>query len=95
VDSPDKQEPELLAELDKLIPAFSEEEANTLRQFLSSYIVRRYFAAQFNYAVNDFMQNESETPEQEQKLLARYKKLKGVQYVFTFLLNNFRPEAKP
>lgn len=90
----EQQEPELLAELDKLRPVFSEEEATTLKQLLSSPLVRRYFTSQFNYAINDFLENEAETPEQEKKLIARFQKLKGVQYVYTFLLNNFRPEVK-
>jgi hypothetical protein len=46
-------------------------------------------------AVNDFLMNEAETSEQEYKLLARFKKLKGIQYVYAFLLNNFKPEVKP
>lgn len=88
------QEPELLAELDKLRPVFSEEEATTLKQLLSSPLVRRYFISQFNYAINDFLENEVETSEQKEKFIARFQKLKGIQYVYTFLLNNFRPEVK-
>jgi hypothetical protein len=89
------QEQELQAQLNKLQPDFTGEEARNLQQLLSSPLVRRYFQAQLNMAVNDFLMNEAETSEQEYKLLARFKKLKGIQYVYAFLLNNFKPEVKP
>lgn len=89
-----QQEQPLLVQLDKLQPLFTEEEVDSVRRILSSPLVKRYFVAQLNSAVNDFLANEAETLEQKEKLTARFLKMKGVQYVCTFMVNNFREEQK-
>lgn len=85
-------QPPLLVQLDKLTPAFTEEEAKNLKQILANPLVKRFFLAQFNTAVADFLVNEADTDEQKQKLTSRFLKMKGVQYVCTFILNNFQEE---
>lgn len=74
--------------------SFSEEEVQNLTKLLGNQLVRRYLRSVLATSVQEFLVNEAETIEQEQKLLARYKKLKGIQYMCTFLLNHFQ-ETKP
>lgn len=85
-----EQEQPLLLQLDQLDLRLDPKEEEALRNMLSHPLFRRYLLAQFNTAANDFLTNEAETPEQEKKLLARFQKLKGVQYMCTYILNNFQ-----
>lgn len=70
------------------------EEAAQVRHHLSNPLVVRYIRQLRINALIDFHANEAETREQEQQLAARFNKYKGVDYICTFLVNNFEVVRK-
>lgn len=70
----------------------SKEESDFVKNTLGSPPIQKYFRHLLLHSALEIMVNEAETSEQKEKLLSRFQKLKGIQYVCHFVINNFRKE---
>jgi len=80
------------------LPDLTPPDIEIITQSLSHPAVRKYLQHIFHTSVTEFIKNEIETEEQMRKAALRFNKLKGIQYLCVFLLNNFqgkKVEAKP
>lgn len=70
------------------------EEEKAVKLQLSNPLFQKYLKILYYHSIQEVALNEAETPEQIQKLVTRFNKLKGIQYIITFLLSNFEESKK-
>lgn len=83
-------EPQRLLLLPDDMPTISTEEQKSVKEYLSSPPVQKYFKHMKLTSLLEFSINEAETEQQQKELVSRFQKLKGVLYMCTFMESNFR-----
>ncbi len=90
----DQQTISKLLQLPEELPSISKTEQDYLKETLSNPAVQKYFRTLHFNALRDLADNEVTSKADEEKLAYRFMKLKGIQMVCLFIINNFGKENK-
>lgn len=75
------------------LPNLTESEQENIENILANPDIRKYLRVIYGKSVEAFLlENEVKSEADEKALVSYFNKLKGIEYLCTFLLNNFSPE---